>query len=492
MTEVKAKPKKTGATKKPPKKLMGNTKPRLHTPFLKGESKVGEVLEFAEKLGIKLFDWQVVVLTDLLSIDDEGMWRKKFAGMCISRQNGKTFLAQTLILSKLFLWGESVLGMAHKRDLALLTWKSIVNIIEQNEFLMDQIKGDGKRADGITRTNGGECITLKNGATYRIAASTEGGARGLTADFLYIDELLLVTPEGWAAARPVTTAKPNAQTFVTTNAGSAHSIVLNDLRERALSYPNETFGWYEYSAEPHIKIQDKKGWQQANPSLGITITEATLAEYVATMPTDQFMREHLCQWVDAAQSPWAYGVIEATSDSTLKIEPGGNIYFAMDVSPSKRDGALVAGKLNSETGKIEVGLMQLWQSEIAIDEIKMAAEINEWARKFKPKGICYDKYATASIAQKLQQSGQKIIENSGQEFYQSCSTLAEAFIHNRVVHSGQPELVAMFNNCSAKINGDIGWRIVRRKSAGSVAGAIGTAMVVHQLSKPQSTAQIFV
>ena len=265
MTEVKPKVKKTGATKKPPKKLMGHVKPRLHTPFLKGESKVGEVLEFAEKLGIKLFDWQVVVLTDLLTVDSEGMYVKKFAGCCVSRQNGKTFLSQMLILSKLFLWGESVLGMAHKRDLALLTWKSVVNIIESNEFLMEQIKGDGKRADGITRTNGGECITLKNGATYRIAASTEGGARGLTADMLYIDELLLVTPEGWAAARPVTTAKPNAQTFVTTNAGSAHSIVLNDLRERALSYPNETFGWYEYSAEPHIKITDKRDGNKPIP-----------------------------------------------------------------------------------------------------------------------------------------------------------------------------------------------------------------------------------
>ena len=97
MTEVKAKPKKTGATKKPPKKLMGHVKPRLHTPFLKGESKIGEVLEFAEKLGIKLFDWQVVVLTDLLTVDSEGMYVKKFAGCCVSRQNGKTFLSSTYL-----------------------------------------------------------------------------------------------------------------------------------------------------------------------------------------------------------------------------------------------------------------------------------------------------------------------------------------------------------------------------------------------------------
>jgi hypothetical protein len=41
------------------------------------------------------------------------------------------------------------------------------------------------------------------------------------------------------------------------------------------------------------------------------------------------------------------------------------------------------------------------------------------------------------------------------------------------------------NNCAAKEN-DGGWRIVRRKSAGDVSAAIGLAMVVHQLQKPQS------
>ncbi|CAB4180425.1 hypothetical protein UFOVP1039_28, partial [uncultured Caudovirales phage] len=57
-------------------------------------------------------------------------------------------------------------------------------------------------------------------------------------------------------------------------------------------------------------------------------------------------------------------------------------------------------------------------------------------------------------------------------------------------HQGQAELVQMFNNCAAKTS-DQAWRIVRRKSAGDVSGAIATAMVVHKLSMPISKPQIF-
>ena len=163
--------------------------------------------------------------------------------------------------------------------------------------------------------------------------------------------------------------------------------------------------------------------------------------------------------------------------------------FAFDVSPSRRSGALVAGQLMDD-GTIGVGLMQLWTSDVAIDEVKMAVEIHEWAKKYRPQVILYDKYATASIAQRLEQSNQKVEDISGQRFYQACGELLDAFVNNRIVHSGQPELVQQFHNCSAKTN-DSGWRIIRRKSAGDVTGAIGVAMLVNKLSQPVSTPKIF-
>jgi hypothetical protein len=82
-------------------------------------------------------------------------------------------------------------------------------------------------------------------------------------------------------------------------------------------------------------------------------------------------------------------------------------------------------------------------------------------------------------------------EISGQAFYQACSDLSDALANNRLVHSGQADLVQHLNNCAAKTN-DAGWRIIRRKSAGDVTAAISLAMIATELTKPQRTAQIIV
>jgi phage terminase large subunit-like protein len=478
---TKAAPAKRGARKKP---LLGAVKPRIHTPFLKGDSRLKEVSDLADKIGMPLLDWQRLVLEDMLRIDGKGEFKRKTMGLLIARQNGKTHLARMLILAHLFLWdSKMVIGMSSNRNMALDTFRQVANAIMDNDFLKDQVKQ-------IRYANGQESITTLRGNRYQIVAATRDGSRGLTANFLFIDELREISEEGWKAARPTTRAT-GGQTLVCSNAGDAYSIVLNDLRERALSYPSPTLGWYEYSAPAHCKVDDRNAWAMANPSLGKLIDEETLEEAVATNPINNTRTEMLCQWVDSMSSPFTTQMVTDTSDSNLQITPGGNIVFAIDVSPSKRSGALLAGKLNQATGKIELGLMQLWTSDVAIDDLKMAADVHAWAQKFKPRVIMYDKYATQSIAQRLQQSGQKMEDCSGQSFYQACGEILDAFVNVRLVHSGQKELTESWFSVGAKTN-DAGWRIVRRKSAGDVTSAICSAMIVHYLTKPQSTPQIFV
>jgi phage terminase large subunit-like protein len=463
--------------------LIGNIEPRIHTPLLNAPSKAQEVADLATKIGLPLVPWQRWVLDDLLSIDDAQNWRKKTALVLVARQNGKTHLARMLILSHLFLWGsKNVLGMSSNRNMALDTFRQVAYTIEDNQFLKDQVRQ-------IRLANGQESITLLNGARYEIAAATRDAPRGKTADFLYIDELREWTEESFTAALPVTRARPNAMTLMTSNAGDGFSTVLNDLRERCLSYPPDNLGFYEYSAPQHSKITDRKAWAMANPALGHLITEQTLEESVSTNSIEATKTEMLCMWVDSTVSPFVYGSIEQCSDSNLEIPVGPQTIMAFDIAPTRRSGALVMGQV--QDGKIAVGLAQLWHSDIAIDEIKMASDINEWARKYHPTTICYDKYATQTIATRLEQSGWRLQDVSGQAFYQACSDLADGLANSRVVHSGQAELVQHLNNCAAKTN-DAGWRIIRRKSAGDVTAAISLAMVVSQLTKPQQTAQIFV
>ena len=472
-------------TDKPKKKqpLRGATKPRLQSVPLKGKSKIDDVKQLCEIIKMPLLPWQEYVLKDMLTVDTKGKWIRKTNLLLIARQNGKTHLARMLILAHLIKWETNVLIMSSNRSMALDTFRQVTDILENN----DHLKGFVKQ---IRYANGTESIEMLNGTRLDVVAATRDGSRGRSVNgLLFIDEVREISEEGFRAATPVTRAHPNSHTLLCSNAGDAFSTVLNDLRERAISYPPKSFGFYEYSAPQYCDIWDRKAWAMANPSLGWTISEETLEEAVATSPIENTRTELLCSWIDSLSSPWPYGILEETSDSTLEMTAGAYTVFGFDVSPSRRNGSLVAGQILPD-GRIGIGILETYSSEVAIDELKMAASIKGWADIYKPRLVCFDKYATQTIADRLSQSGVMVGDVSGQQFYKACGDLLEGLVNHRVVHNGQSELIQQMNNCAAKVN-DSAWRIIKRKSAGDISAPIGLAMVVSKLMLPQPKPQIY-
>ncbi len=456
----------------------GSTKPRLSNAPIKGRSRIDEVLPWLESINQKLLPWQEHVLTDMLKVDKDGKFIRKTNLLLVSRQAGKTHLARIRILAGLYLFGEkSIVAMSSNRSMALDTFRKVADLIEDTPLLRTQLKQ-------IRVANGQESIELLNGARYEIVAATRDGSRGKTADLLFVDEVREISEEAWTAARPITRARPNSQIFMCSNAGDAFSTVLNDLRSRALSYPPKSFGYWEYSAPDFASIHDKDGWYQANPALGYLVDEATIAESIATSSVEASRTETLCQWVSALKSPFPYRAFEDLTVQDLQIMPGRTTVFAVDISVTKKDASLVAGQLMDD-GKIAVGVIAQFHSDTGVDELKIAVEVQDWAKKYRPRLICYDKYTTASVAERLGMSGNKMQDMSGLVFYQACSDLLNSIVNQRLIHNGQQSLVDSINSCAAK-ESDHGWRIVRRKSAGDVTAAIALAMIVYQLNKPQT------
>jgi phage terminase large subunit-like protein len=472
----------TTATKKK-QALRGATKPRLQSVPLKGKNKIEDVKQLCEIIKMPLLPWQEYVLKDMLTVDIKGKWIRKTNLLLIARQNGKTHLARMLILAHLIKWETNVLIMSSNRSMALDTFRQVTDILENN----DHLKGFVKQ---IRYANGTESIEMLNGTRLDVVAATRDGSRGRSVNgLLFIDEVREISEEGFRAATPVTRAHPNSHTLLCSNAGDAFSTVLNDLRERAISYPPKSFGFYEYSAPQYCKIDDRNAWALANPSMGYTITEEALEEAIATSPIENTRTELLCQWIDSLSSPWPHGVLEETSDSTLEMTAGAYTVFGFDVSPSRRNGSLVAGQLLPD-GRIGIGILETYSSQVAIDELKMAASIKGWADIYKPRLVCFDKYATQTIADRLSNSGVVTEDVSGQQFYKACGDLLEGLVNHRVVHNGQAELIQQMNNCAAKVN-DSAWRIIKRKSAGDISAPIGLAMVVSKLMIPAPKPQIY-
>jgi phage terminase large subunit-like protein len=465
------------------KALRGATEPRLHSPYLKGKSKVDDVIELANLIKMPLLPWQEHCLRDMLRVDSKGQWIRKTNLLLVARQNGKTHLTRMVILAHLLKWeSKNIIIASSNRAMALDTFRQVATVLEQNENLMALVKA-------IRYANGTESIEMKDGRRLDVVAATRDGSRGRTADALFLDEVREWSEEGYRAAMPVTRARPNAHTFLTSNAGDTFSVVLNQLRERALENPPKSFGFYEYSAPQYCKIDDPKAWAMANPALGYTVTLEALEESVATSPIENTRTELLCQWIDSLSSPWPHGVLEETSDSSLQIPVGGYTVFGFDVSPSRRNASLVAGQILPD-GRIGVGILQTWESQLSVDDLKIAADIKAWSDQYHPRQICYDKYATQSIAERLANAGCVIQDVSGQQFYQACGDLLDGLVNHRVVHNGQANLIQQMNNCAAKVN-DSSWRIVKRKSAGDISAPISLAMVVSMLMKPQQVARIF-
>ena len=479
-------------TDKPKRKLplRGATEPRVHSPILKGKSRAGEVLDMIDRLKMDpLMPYQKHVLNQMLMVDKKNQYRIKTALLLISRQNGKSFLGRVRVIWGMFYGGEKkIIIMSANRATSLMLFREIAWTIESTPELKAMTKA-------IRYANGGERIELLNGATLDVISDNSSSPRGRTADFLWIDEIREISEDGYKAAVPVTRARANAQTFLTSNAGDHFSSVLNSLVERAKDYPPETYGYYEYSAPQYCKIDISSDsfWRTAvapsNPALGFTITKESIEEAIATNPIEQTRTETLCQWIDSLQSPWPHGILEETSDNTLEMSPGAYTVFGFDTSPSKRHGSLVAGQLLPD-GRIGIGILETYSSQMAIDELKMAASIKAWCDLYHPRLVCFDKYATQTIADRLKQSGVMVEDVSGQQFYKACGDLLEGLVNKRVVHNGMPELIQQFNNCAAKVN-DSAWRIIKRKSAGDISAIIGVAMVVSKLMLPEPKPQIY-
>lgn len=463
---------------------MGATEPRLHSPYIEGKNRGDEVAQLADSIGLPLLPWQDFVIRDMTSIDEAGMFIRKTNLVLCARQQGKTHLARMMMLAHLYLFdSKNVIIMSSNRSMALDTFRQVAYAIEGNDGLSRAVKQ-------IRFANGTESIEMKNGARLDVVAATRDGSRGRTADLLYIDEVREISEEGFRAATPTTRARANAQTLLTSNAGDAFSTVLNDLRERALSFPPQTFGYYEYSAPQFAAITDRDAWAMANPALGYTVTEQALEEAVATQPVETTKTELLCQWISSTQSPWPHMSVENAGDKDLKLSPGPLTIFAFDVAPSRRDGSLVMGQVRAD-GRIGVAVLEVFHSDVSIDELFMADHIAKWCKDFYPRTVCYDKYTTASIAKRLEINGVHTTDISGQKGYQASGDLYEALANNRLVHSGQDLLVTHFANCAAK-ESDSSWRIVRRKSAGPVDIAIGVSMVVHILNQPMAEAKVYI
>ena len=291
-------PKRTGPQTKPDGQTgnrvppNGVQTPRLESPSFDTPSKAAEAIALAEELGMPLLPWQQHVLENAMRLDDGGGHAHRVVGLTVSRQNGKSALLKLRIAAGLLLWDERlIVATAQSREVALETFRGVVDLIEGSSKNVAQIKN-------VIRSYGREELTLRNGCRYRLVAPTAGGARGFSAHLAVIDELREHRSYDAYAAISYTTTVPRGQLWFASNAGDQSSVVLNDMRRQALGQAEPSTIYYaEWSADPQLDVDDPVAWAQANPSLGHLITPDVIEGRLKTDPRPVFETEALCRWV---------------------------------------------------------------------------------------------------------------------------------------------------------------------------------------------------
>jgi len=331
-------------------------------------------------------------------------------GCLVNRQGGKTAWCVARIAAQCLLpsypdiarnvFGldaiakQSVAYTAQARINAVAKWNEHVQIMQECKSIDDQIVN-------VARSNGRECVTFRNGSTYRPITPNRQGARGLTLDLCIVDEALthpfwlLPVLHPMLAQRNSATGCIGAQFVVISNAGDDDSELLNRMQElghQSITRESTNRVWLEWSCAPDADVFDESVWRATVPTLdqpnGIELE--FLRSEAETLLEDQFAREYLCRRSVATtnqiipQDLWNEGY------RTDVVVPMDTIALGLDVRMDRLGASLVACGPVDQYLPIEVvearsGLdwvlertievAQRWNAPVAIDVAGPAANL---------------------------------------------------------------------------------------------------------------------
>lgn len=450
----------------------GLTEPRLWTPpkrALEARSSKGyEVAEFAEAVGMPLLPWQRWAAIHALETVRGGRFRFRTVVVLVARQNGKSHLKRMITLWRMYMEGARlVLGVAQDVSLAREQWQMALDAINESPALAAELLQ-------VRRVNGDEWFKIKGGGRYKIAAANRSAGRGLSIAELNIDELREQRSwDAWSALSKTTMAVPNSQIWCMSNAGDDQSVVLNQLRDRALADPDGSIGLFEWSGPDDCALDDIEAIRQANPALGYLIDEEAIRGALATDPPGVYRTEVLCQRVEQLDgaidlAAWASCEDPAGTMDALR----GRLAACLDVA---RDGQHVtlAVAARQADGTIRLEIAKAWGNT---DDVRL--ELPDLLARIKPKVFGWYPGGPAGALAPMLRQIKHSEELTGGKASEACQGLADLVRTRAVIHPGDALLDAHVKAAEKLPSGD-GWRFGRKGSNQHVDAAYAAAGAAH-------------
>src|SRR5690606_12927385 len=301
-----------------------------------------------------------------------------------------------------------------------------------------------------------------------------------TGDLIVLDEAYDLSMDEIAAMLPTMAARSmdgNPQIWYTSSAGLPKSDALADLRERGMAGESARLAYYEWSAPDDAASDDVSAWYEANPGMGVRISEEYVRETeFEGMGDEQFRRERLGIWAkiggDSAISPSAWS--RCLDHDSM---PGARVVFAVDVPPA-RDVATIAAVSEREDGKRHVEIVD---RRVGVSWVP--SRLRELRDRWSPVAIVLDEGSAAgALMPDVRREGVRTLPLSMKDYGQACAAVYDAVQQGTLAHTGQDELDSAVAGAQTKGMGESLWKWERKSLVSDISPLIAVTHAWHGLT----------
>lgn len=469
----------TRLTKSPGVVLLGEqAPPRVNVKPSQTRANAWEdVSDLSASFGVKLDDWQDLILRSAMGERADGTWAAKQVGISIPRQNGKSQLLVARALAGALLFGEKkIVISAHAQDTARETFQKF---IEQ----FDNCPALAERVDKVMNALNREFIRFTNGAVVQFKARTVSGSRGFSSDCLLLDEAQILGMPAWVSINSTMSARSNPQVWLlgTPPTPEDNGEVFTSVRESALGGKSTALAWLEWAADPKDDPSLPETRAKANPAWLTRINHEVVQGEFETYPPARFALDRLGIWrSDRIERVIAADVWNARKTTTPPtVAPAA---FSVDMSHDRvvSIGVCVLG----DVPHVEVA---------ALDRVTDTLGAVEWlvARAGRKIPVVVDSMSpAASMIPALKAAKVRVIVTNANDMAKACGGFFDAVTEGRLTHFNQEHLNAALAGATRRdIGGAGGWGWDRRSPDINISPLVAVTIAhfgAHVAAKPRT------
>lgn len=442
-----------------------------------------DAITFAESLGLVLDDWQQWLVRMLLAERADGRLAASTAVILVPRQNGKN-----VVLAAVEMYGLCVAGLrrqvhsAHLTDTAAEHMKFLKELVEDND-----LDADSGGYLHVYESNGKErIVNVETRGELSFNTRTKSTKRGTPPQRIVFDEALFLTDDQTQAMAPSLAAQSmsadtSPQIIATSSAPIAESETLARMRRLGLDGARSTLvadwgcapDWDRYP-DTGVDITDRDLWYEANPGLGVRISEDFIEDTElssGTMTPQAFAIERLGVVFDvedlASELPgWGRCLDES---SAMVGEPKA---LAVDVAmDSSWTSIAVAGDRADKLAHVEV-TDHLVRTDGVVEILAAMHKLYRVPVHLDPRS------AAAGLLDGLERAGVAVVQVGGVDILKACAGFKREVESGLLRHRGQGPLDDAVRVAAIKAVED-GWKWTRRSSRSDISSLYAVTLALH-------------